>query len=129
MRRLLITMLATILLASGVGAAEDTTDSVAAPFSVLTNATLSCSAKLPSVVVGCFIEKRVLTFGNLEMAVGVDAQAALRGGDSHLAPYGILALYQPTWSAWIEIMLPTINGIPTLGAPDWLRLGITYTFQ
>ncbi len=123
LRRLIITLAATTLIANGIAAAEDTPE----PFSVLTNATLSCSIKAPSLIVGCYLERPVAVFGGLELAVGVDAQAALRGGDSHLAPYGIAAYYAPTWSAWLEVMLPDL-GIPVIGAPDWLRFGFSYRF-
>lgn len=107
----------------GIAAAEDTTEPVA-PFSVLTNTTLSCSVKAPSLIVGCFVERPVIVLGAFEVAVGVDAQAALRGGDSHLAPYAIASWYAPTWSAWLEVIFPDL-GVPIIGAPDWLRLGFT----
>ncbi len=124
LRRLIITLAATTLIASAT-AEGDATEPI--PFSVLTNATLSCSVKAPSLIVGCYLERPVAVLGGLELAVGVDAQAALRGGDSHLAPYGIAAYYAPTWSAWLEVMLPDL-GIPVIGAPDWLRFGFSYRF-
>lgn len=139
MTRRLILLLAMALamtaLASVTVDAEDPTLSVtedvdlAPAFSVLHNATLSCSVKLPSGTLGCFLERPVFVLGGLEVAVGVDAQAVLTGGgDAHLAPYGIIAYYADTWSAWLEVMLPEL-GVPVLGAPDWMRVGFTYRFK
>lgn len=125
LRLLLIAILAVTLLANA--AAEGDVEPVGNPdtFGVLANATLSCSARLPSVTVGCFLERPVLTLGPLEFAVGVDAQAALTNPvEGHVAAYGVVAWYAPTWSAWLEVHLPQL-GVPTLGAPDWIRLGFT----
>jgi hypothetical protein len=57
----------------------------------------------------------------------VDAQAVLTGSwdDAHLAPYVILAAYLDTWSAWAEVRLPALSGVPVIGSPDWLRVGFT----
>lgn len=126
---LLVMVLAMTVLANANDAAEPTTESIAvSPFSVLANATVSCSAAWPSSTVGCWLERPLLVLGSLELAVGVDAQAALRGGleDAHLAPYLIAAAYLDSWSAWAEVRLPELSGIPALGAPDWLRVGFTY---
>lgn len=123
---LLATLVATMLLGSATAEGEAPTEAPA--FSVLANATVSCSAAWPSTTVGCWLERSVLVLGALELAVGVDAQAALRGGleDAHLAPYLIAAAYLDSWSAWAEVRLPELSGIPVLGAPDWLRIGFTY---
>lgn len=139
MTRRLILLLAMALamtaLASVTADVEDPTltvseDAAPAPaFSVLHNATLSCSVKLPSTTVGCFLERPVFVLGGLELSVGFDAQAVLTGGgDSYLAPYGTLAYYAETWSAWLEVMLPEL-GVPVLGSPDWMRIGFTYRFE
>lgn len=125
-RLLLATILAMTLLASANAEGDTTTEPVEGPFSVTANTTLSCSAKLPSITLGCFWERPVLVTGPLELAVGIDAQAVLTGGgDSHLAVYGVAAWYADAWSAWLEIMLPDLFGIPLLGASDWLRIGFT----
>lgn len=123
--RLLLLLLATLATTANANGTDDanTTEDVA-PFSVLANATLSCSLKAPSLTVGCYLERPVLVAGPLELSVGVDAQAALTGGESHLAPYASASWYGGTWSAWIEVIFPDL-GIPILGAPDWLRLGFT----
>ena len=65
--------------------------------------------------------------GDVELALGVDAQAVLSGGlnDAHLAPYLVVAAYLETWSAWLEVRLPDLGGIPVLGDSDWLRAGVT----
>lgn len=122
MRLLLLLLIATL---ATIGNANETAD--AKPFSVLTNTTLSCSLKAPSLTVGCYYERPVFVAGPLELSVGVDAQAALTGGDAHLAPYATAAWYAPTWSAWVEVIFPDL-GIPVIGAPDWLRVGFTYRF-
>ena len=68
-----------------------------------------------------------MVVGAVELAVGVDAQAVLTGDleDAHLAPYLIAAAYLDTWSAWVELRLPELAGVPVLGSPDWLRVGFT----
>lgn len=121
-RRLLLLLIATL---ATTATANETAD--ASPFSVLTNTTLSCSLKAPSLTVGCFYERPVFVAGPFELAVGVDAQAVLTGGDNHLAPYAIASWYAPNWSAWLEVIFPDL-GIPILGAPDWLRFGFSYRF-
>lgn len=120
LRPLTITIVAMMLL--GNANAED-----GEPFSVLANTTLSCSAKLPSGLVGCYWERPVLVLGGFEVAIGIDAQAALNGGDTYVGGYGILAYYAPTWSAWAELHLPELA--PVIGNPDWFRVGFTYRFQ
>ncbi len=122
-RRLLLLLIATL---ATTATANDNADAPE-PFSVLTNTTLSCSAKAPSLTVGCFWERPVLVAGNLELAVGVDAQAVLTGGDAHLAPYAIVSWFADTWSAWLEVVFPDL-GVPVIGAPDWLRVGFTMRF-
>lgn len=128
-RQLLATLLATMLLASGLAGATDppTTENVAAPFSVLANSSITCSTAWPSSTTGCWWEKRILTFGDFEVAVGVDAQAVLTSGlsDAHLAPYLIAAWYGEQASAWAELRLPELSGVPVLGSPDWLRVGFS----
>lgn len=124
-RRLLLGMtLAMMLLASGLAAADDppATESVAAPFGV----TLTCSARLPAIVLGCFVERPVLVLGAFELALGMDAQASFSGAaQGHLAPYAVAAYYADSWSAWLEVRLPALDGIPILGDPDYLRIGFT----
>lgn len=132
-RQLLATLLATMLLASGLAGATDppTTENVAAPFSVLANSSITCSTAWPSSVTGCWWERPVLVLGAFEVAVGIDAQAALTGtlDDAHLAPYLIAAWYGEQASAWAELRLPELSGVPVLGSPDWLRVGFTLRFQ
>ena len=130
MRRLhllLITFLATMSLAS----AQDVDASPSPPFSVLAGSSITCSSTWPSAVVGCFWERPVLVLGALELALGVDAQATLSGSfdDMHLAPYLIAAWYGEQASAWAELRLPELSGVPVLGSPDWLRVGFTLRFQ
>ena len=122
-RRLLLAML---LASTPLGSASAEGDAPEAPaFGVLANATISCSAAWPSTTVGCFVELPVLVLGGLELAVGLDAQAVLRGtlDDAHLAPYGILAYYSGTWSAWLELRLPELA--PAIGNPEYLRVGFS----
>lgn len=126
MRRLLALILFVTL---SLGSAQDAADE---PVEVVEPATfgvtLTCSARLPTAVVGCFVERPVLVLGNLEVAVGVDAQVALSGSQGHhLAPYLLAAYYTASWSAWAEIRLPELNGLQPLGDPDWLRLGFSLT--
>lgn len=129
-RLLLITILATI----GLANAQDGADA-AQPFGVLSGSTVTCS--VTSVVAGCYAEKPVATFGNLEVSIGVDAQAAWDGRytgnqdvretalGGHLAPYVGFAWYDEAWSAWAELYSPRL-GIPTLGRSDWFRLGFSW---
>ena len=124
MRRILATILALALAGSALADGDATESVVTEPpaFGV----TLTCSARLPTAVVGCFVEHSVLVLGNLEVAVGVDAQAALTDDYSgHLAPYVLLAVYQDTWSAWAEVRLPELHNVPVLGDPDYLRVGFS----
>lgn len=127
LRLLLATILATTLLASGIAAAEEPTGSLPEA-RVLAGATLSCSAAAPSWVVGCWVERPILTLGPVELALGLDGQATVAGSldDAHLAPYGILAYYGDTTSVWLELRLPELAGVPVFGSPDWLRVGFTY---
>lgn len=118
-RRLLI--VATALSLVSVAAAESPADG----FGV----TLTCTAAAPSFTLACFAERPVLEVGPLLVAVGVDAQAVLTSDPvaAHLAPYGLLVLTLPSWSAWAEVRLPESIGVPVLGAPDWLRLGFSWS--
>lgn len=127
---LLVTTLALTLFGSALAEGEATTEDVAVPFSVLAGSSITCSTAWPSSTTGCWWERPVLVLGAVELAVGVDAQAVLTGGlnDAHLAPYVILAAYLDTWSAWAEVRLPELAGIPVLGSPDWLRAGFTLRF-
>ena len=126
-RLLLITIVALLLSVSGAEGASATED-VAPSFSVLSNATLSCSARLPATVVGCFIERPLLVlFNTVELAIGVDAQAALTNDyRGHLAPYIVAAFYGEALSAWIEVRLPELAGLHPLGDPDFIRAGFAY---
>lgn len=131
LRLLLATLLASTLLGSALAEGEAPAAAPPPAFSVLANSTLTCSARLPTAVVGCFLERPVLVLGALELAVGVDAQAALRAGleDAHLAPYLIAAVYQEALSAWLEVRLPELAGLHPIGDPDYLRVGFSIRFQ
>lgn len=123
-RLLLATIAALTLSASVLGAAEEPLEPTSNPgeFGVM----LTCSARLPAVVVGCFAERTVLVLGGFEVAVGVDAQVAFSDASTgHLAPYAVLAYYGPAWSAWAELRLPHLDGVPVLGDPDYLRFGFS----
>lgn len=128
-RRLLIALAALTQLAS-VNAEGDAT-SEPAPFAVLANTTISCSTALPSWTTGCFVERPVLVLGPVEISIGVDAQGEigrileLDFTGAHVAPYGTLAVYQDTWSAWAELRLPELAGVPVIGVSDWLRVGFS----
>lgn len=133
MARRLTLLLITILALTPLGNAQDaegdpTTEPVAG---FLSGSSITCSTAWPSSTTGCWWEKRVLTFGDFEVAVGIDAQAALTGtlDDAHLAPYLIAAWYGEQASAWAELRLPELAGVPVLGSPDWLRVGYTLRFQ
>lgn len=126
MRRLLALILFVTL---SLGSAQDAADE---PVEVVEPATfgvtLTCSARLPTAVVGCWVERPLLVLGSFEVAVGVDAQAALTNDyRGHLAPYAVLAFYGETASAWIELRLPELAGLRPLGDPDYLRLGFSLT--
>lgn len=122
---LLITILATMSLASAL--AEGDPVAAPTPFSVLAGSTITCSSAWPSATIGCWWERPIWVVGDVELALGVDAQAVLSGGlnDAHLAPYLVVAAYLETWSAWLEVRLPDLGGIPVLGDSDWLRAGMT----
>lgn len=127
-RLLLITILALTLFGSALAEGEATTEPIAG---FLSGSSITCSTAWPSSTTGCWWEKRVLVLGAVELAVGVDAQAVLTGGlnDAHLAPYLIAAWYGEQASAWAELRLPELSGVPVLGSPDWLRVGFTLRFQ
>lgn len=123
MRRCLITIVALLLLGS-VAAEDSSTESVVTPAAF--GVTLTCSARLPTAVVGCFVERPVLVLGAFELAIGLDAQASFtHAAQGHLAPYAVLAWYGDTASAWLEIRLPEFQGLAPLGDPDYLRLGFS----
>ena len=124
MRRLLALILfVTLSLGSAQDAAEPPVEVVG---SQAFGVTVTCSARLPTGVVGCFIERPVLVLGAFEVALGVDAQASFtHAASGHLAPYLLTAWYSDSWSAWAEVRLPELDGLQPLGDPDWLRLGIT----
>lgn len=86
---------------------------------------LTCSTQPLAFQVGCFLESNVATVGPVEVAVGVDASVDTRTEDVlAVAPYGVLAIYQEGWSAWLEVRLPQlIPGIPVLGDSQPVRLG------
>lgn len=131
-RRLLLAITLALLLlgsAHAEGGSNNTENgSVPPAFSVLSNVTVTCSARLPATVVGCFVERPVLVLGDFELALGIDAQAALTNAyTGHLAPYAVLAYYGEALSAWVEVRLPELAGLQPLGDPDWLRLGFSLT--
>lgn len=121
---LLITTLGLTWLGSALAEGEAGTDSVA---SLLADSSITCSTAWPSATVGCWWEQPIWVVGDVELALGVDAQAVLAGSwdDAHLAPYMIVAWYGATASAWLEVRLPDLGGIPVLGDSDWLRAGMT----
>lgn len=130
--RLWATILVMMLLVSGIGVAQEGSGPPPDPApasSALAGVTVSCSLSAPSWLAGCWVERPVLVLGGLEVALGLDVQAALGGGveHAHLAPYGILAYYGEDWSTWVEARLPQLAGVPVLGSPDWLSVGFTYT--
>jgi len=131
-RRPLRLLLITLLALTSLGSAQDAAEAPATPggLAVLAGSSITCSTAWPSATVGCWWERPLLVLGAVELAVGVDAQAVLTGSweDAHLAPYIVAAAYLDTWAAWIELRLPELAGVPTLGSPDWLRAGFTLRF-
>lgn len=127
MRRVLVALLLTALLGSGLAGAEGTTEDGAEPSQAF-GVTVTCSARLPTAVVGCFLERDLFRLGPLSVTLGVDAQAALGSdGRGHLAPYALAAWYSGSWGAWVEVRIPDVESVPVLGDPDWLRLGVTFS--
>lgn len=122
---LLITILGLTWLGSALAEGESDPG-----FSVLAGSSITCSTAWPSATVGCWWERPVLVLGDVELALGVDGQAVLTGSwdDAHLAPYMIVAWYGATASAWLEVRLPNLGGIPVLGDSDYLRLGFSTRF-
>ena len=123
MRRLLI--LAALAALSGTAAAEEP-----AP-SPLAGHTLSCSMAGQPLYGGCYYEAPIARMGPVTFSVGLDAQLASpqSGRDSYLAPYALVVLELPTWSAWAEVAAPESWGIPVIGrSPAW-RAGFTWTFE
>lgn len=91
--------------------------------------TLTCSARLPTGVVGCFAERTMFVLGDFEVAVGVDVQATFSDfAQGHIAPYAIVAYYADGWSVWGEFRLPELYGLHPLGDPDWARVGFSMRF-
>lgn len=134
-RHLLLAMTAAMTLLGSAHAAGEpvgnpdtmptATEPVAEPFGV----TLTCSARLPTAVAGCFLERRIATWGAFEIAVGVDMQASFSdAAQGHLAPYAVLSWFGETASAWVEVRLPELNGVPALGDSDYVRLGFSTRF-
>lgn len=131
-RRLLLATIAALLLLGSAHAEGDATEPIAQPsFSVLSNTTLTCSARLPAAVVGCWIERPLLVLGSFEAAIAVDAAFAY--GDpqgTYLAPMLSLAWYGETASIWAEVALPAdALPVPHLGRGDWARVGFSYRWS
>jgi len=119
-RRFLLLLLSMML--GTIALANEPAD--VSPFGVLSGSTITCSAT--GAVAGCYLERPVWVAGPLEFTVGIDAQLAYaQGRTGHLAPYAGAAWYADSWSAWLEVHLPE-SGIPTLGRPDWWRVGMTW---
>lgn len=137
MRRRLVTILATTLLASGIAAAQEPIDPHPEPTPVeapspFAGVTVACSVAAPSLVTGCWVERPAFTLGAFEVAVGVDVQGDLgalfagESGASHIAPYAVLAWYGDASSVWVELRLPRLGNVPLIGAADALRVGFTH---
>ncbi len=127
MRRLLLVMtLGTMLFGSAHAEGDPTPE--ASGFSVLGGSTITCSTAWPSATFACWWERPILTLGDVEVSISLDAQLAVGGvGDSYLAPMLSVAWYGPVASAWIEVALPA-DWLPVahVGRGDWLRLGASY---
>lgn len=125
---LLITLLALTFSASALAEGEATTEPVAG---FLSGSSITCSTAWPSATVGCWWEKRVLTLGDFEVAIAMDAQLALGGTrETYLAPMFSAAWFSATASMWLELALP--DGwlpVPHLGRADWLRVGFSYQWD
>lgn len=123
MRRLLLsTTLFVMLLLGSAHAAED----AHAADNQQLNITLTCSIASDGSI-GCFLERPVLVVGNLELALGVDARAALWGeSPTYLSGYAVVAWYEPTWNAWAELAIPEV--VPVIGRPTAFRAGFTIRF-
>ena len=120
----LLAVLAVLGLATGTAAGEEP-----AP-SPLAGHTLSCSIAGQPLYGGCYYEAPLARLGPVTFSVGLDAQLASpqSGRDSYLAPYALVVLELPTWSAWVEVAAPESWGIPVIGrSPAW-RAGFTVTF-
>lgn len=104
---------------------EATTESVA---SLLSGSTITCSAALPSGTTACWWEKRILTLGDFEVAIAVDAAVTFSTGEWYVSPMLSLAWYGPAASVWGEVALPAdALGIPRLGRSDYVRAGFSYS--
>jgi hypothetical protein len=110
MRRILplITTLALLLSVSAYA-----NDSVAEPISL--GLTLSCGAGGAGFHpdrVACFLERRILTLGDLEVGIGLDASLRFpretRGVHPDIGVFGTIAYYRPTWSTFLEVMTPSL---------------------
>lgn len=77
--------------------------------------TLSCGAGgvgLHPDRVACFLERRILTLGDLEVGIGLDASLQFpretRGVHPDIGIFGTIAYYRPTWSTFLEVMTPSL---------------------
>lgn len=127
MRRLtplLITLLATTLLGAALAEGDPATEPIAG---LLAGSSITCSTAWPSSVTGCWWEKRILTFGDFEVAIALDAAITLNTRDWYTSPMLSLAWYGETASIWVEVALPPdAIPIPRLGRSDWARIGFSY---
>lgn len=104
---------------------ETTIESVAG---LLSGSTITCSAGLPSGTTACWWEKRVLTLGDFEVAIAVDAAVTFSTGDWYVSPMLSLAWYGPSASVWLEAALPDgILPLPHVGRSDYVRIGFSYS--
>lgn len=122
MRRLLaITMLAMIFTAS----AQDDAEPEQAPPPPAR--VISCSVIAPAARGGCYVETRILTLADLEVAIGFDVDASLREQRVDAAPYLTASWYAERWSVGVQLLFPKAN-LPVLGSPDFLRVFWTMSF-
>jgi hypothetical protein len=75
---------------------------------------------------GCVVRRRVFTFGDYEISIGVDGQASFNPErPGHLSPLIGLDYFGPSWGAFLEIIMPSV--ITPRGTLQW-RVGFTTAF-
>jgi hypothetical protein len=76
--------------------------------------------------VGCTIRRRVVTFGNWELSIGVDGQVSFDPDHyGRLSPLVGVDYYGLQWGAFAEVIMPSVL---TPRAPLLWRLGFTAAF-
>lgn len=127
MRRLqLLTMMLALLWSASAFGQEVAEEPATAARTFGVNVACGASGAPYPAVAGCSLQRRLLTLGDFELAVGFDGQLAFDPDRwTYVAPLVGLAYFGPKWGAFVEIIMPAI--IPSRTPWQW-RAGFSTAF-